>query len=147
MASREDELTAHGVALTGTAATADRRPGLKAWIGFIAMSFGMLLAILDTQIVASSLPDIQVGLNIELARLTWVQTAYLMAEVVAIPLTGWLTRVMSTRGAFILGIAGFTLASIACALATDFLSLVLARVVQGFCGGLLIPLVFSAIFL
>jgi DHA2 family multidrug resistance protein len=119
----------------------------RTWIGFSAMSVGMFLAILDTQIVASSLPAIEAGLFIGLDRLSWVQTAYLMAEVVAIPLTGWLTRVLSTRGAFLAGIAGFTLASIACARATSFWTLVAARIIQGFCGGLLIPLVFSAIFL
>ncbi len=120
---------------------------LKTWIGFVAMSIGMLLAILDIQIVASSLPDIQVGLHLQFAQLSWVQTAYLMAEIVAIPLTGWLTRVLSTRGAFVAGVSGFTAASVACALSTGFWSLVPARMVQGFCGGLLIPLVFSAIFL
>jgi len=119
----------------------------KTWIGFIAMSLGMFMAILDIQIVASSLPDIQVGLHLQLGQLSWVQTAYLIAEVVSIPLTGWLTRVMSTRGAFLAGVSGFTFASIACALAGNFWSMVPARVVQGFCGGLLIPLVFSAIFL
>ena len=120
---------------------------LKTWIGFVAMSLGMLMAILDIQIVASSLPDIQVGLHLRLAQLSWVQTAYLMAEIVAIPLTGWLTRVLSTRGAFVAGVTGFTLSSVGCALSSGFWSLVPARVVQGFCGGLLIPLVFSAIFL
>jgi MFS transporter, DHA2 family, multidrug resistance protein len=76
-----------------------------------------------------------------------VQTAYLIAEVVAIPLTGWLTRIMSTRGAFLACICGFTAASLACAGSNSFWSLILARVLQGFCGGALIPLVFSAIFL
>jgi DHA2 family multidrug resistance protein len=121
--------------------------GAKRWIGFVAMAFGMFLAILDTQIVASSLPDIQAGLGIALEQLSWVQTAYLMAEVVAIPLTGWLTRVMSTRGTFFACICGFTFASLACAASTSFWSLIPARVIQGFCGGALIPLVFSAIFL
>jgi len=60
--------------------------GAKTWVGFTAMSIGMFLAILDTQIVASSLPDIQAGLGIALGRLSWVQTAYLIAEVVAIVL-------------------------------------------------------------
>jgi MFS transporter, DHA2 family, multidrug resistance protein len=121
--------------------------GAKTWIGFIAMAVGMFMAILDTQIVASSLPEIQAGLGIALDQLSWVQTAYLMAEVVAIPLTGWLTRVLSTRGAFFICISGFTAASLACAASTSFWSLVMARVVQGFCGGALIPLVFSAVFL
>ena len=123
------------------------RPGPKTWIGFTAMAVGMFMAILDIQIVASSLPEIQAGLDIPLNRLSWVQTAYLMAEIVAIPLTGWLSRVLSTRGAFVACVTGFTLSSLACAFSTGFWSLVPARVVQGFCGGALIPLVFSAIFL
>jgi MFS transporter, DHA2 family, multidrug resistance protein len=121
--------------------------GAKTWIGFTAMSCGMFMAILDIQIVASSLPEIQSGLGIPLDRLSWVQTAYLMAEIVAIPLSGWLTDMLSTRGAFVACICGFTAASLACAGATGFWSLIPARVVQGFCGGALIPLVFSAIFL
>ena len=96
-------------------APASAAVGLKTWVGFIAMAFGMFMAILDIQIVASSLPEIQAGLGIPLDRLSWVQTAYLMAEVVAIPLTGWLTRVLSTRGAFCVCISGFTAASLACA--------------------------------
>ena len=121
--------------------------GIKTWVGFFAMAFGMFMAILDTQIVASSLPEIQTGLGIALDQLSWVQTAYLMAEIVAIPLTGWLTRLLSTRGAFVACICGFTAASLACAASSSFWSLVPARVVQGFCGGALIPLVFSAVFL
>ncbi len=98
--------------------------GIKTWVGFVAMAVGMFLAILDTQIVASSLPEIQTGLGIPLSQLSWVQTAYLMAEIVAIPLTGWLTRIMSTRGAFVACVCGFTAASLACAASTSFWSLV-----------------------
>jgi MFS transporter, DHA2 family, multidrug resistance protein len=123
------------------------QPGSKTWLGFIAMAMGMFMAILDIQIVASSLAEIQTGLDIPLDRLSWVQTAYLMAEIVAIPLTGWMTLMLSTRGAFVACVAGFTAASLACALSTGFWTLIPARVVQGFCGGALIPLVFSAIFL
>ena len=118
----------------------------KKWIGFTAMAVGMFMAILDIQIVASSLPEIQAGLGIPFDRLSWVQTAYLMAEIVAIPLTGWLTLMLSTSGAFVICVGGFTAASVACAAATGFWMLIPARVVQGFCGGALIPLVFSAIF-
>src|SRR5262249_38683 len=98
--------------------------GIKTWGGFAAMAFGMFMAILATEIVASSLPEIQTGLDILLGQLSWVQTAYLMAEIVAIPLTGWLTRVMSTRGAFFACISGFTVASLACAASTSFWLLV-----------------------
>src|SRR5215468_462088 len=96
---------------------------------------------------SASTVGIKTGLDIPLGQLSWVQTAYLMAEIVAIPLTGWLTRVMSTRGAFCACIGGFTTASLFCAVATSFWSLIPARIVQGFCGGAMIPLVFSAIFL
>jgi MFS transporter, DHA2 family, multidrug resistance protein len=122
-------------------------PAPRAWIGFTAMAVGMFMAILDIQIVASSLPEIQAGLGIPLDQLSWVQTSYLMAEIVAIPLTGWLTLMLSTRGAFVVCVGGFTAASLACAASTGFWSLIPARVVQGFCGGALIPLVFSTIFL
>src|ERR1700752_1937081 len=101
--------------------------GVKTWVGFFAMAFGMFMAILDTQIVASSLPEIQTGLGIPLDQLSWVQTAYLMAEIVAIPLTGWLTRVMSTRGTFCVCVSGFTAASMACAASTSFWTLIPAR--------------------
>ncbi|HUC09129.1 MAG TPA: DHA2 family efflux MFS transporter permease subunit [Stellaceae bacterium] len=127
--------------------TSAARQSPKTWIGFTAMAVGMFMAILDIQIVASSLPEIQAGLGLPLDRLSWIQTAYLMAEIVAIPLTGWLTLMLSTRGAFVACVGGFTAASLGCALSTGFWSLIPARVVQGFCGGALIPLVFSAIFL
>src|SRR5580704_7283346 len=106
--------------------------GIKTWIGFVAMAVGMFLAILDTQIVASSLPEIRTGLGIDLDQLSWVQTAYLMAEIVAIPLTGWLARMMSTRWAFLAGVWGFTIASACCAASSGFWTLIPARVVQGF---------------
>src|SRR6266436_392013 len=111
------------------------------------MSIGMFMAVLDIQIVASSLPEIQAALLIPLDRLSWIQTAYLSAEIVAIPLTGWVTRGLSTRGAFVVCVLGFTMASAFCAGADSFWWLVPARIVQGFFGGFLIPLVFSAVFL
>ncbi|HVH77724.1 MAG TPA: MFS transporter [Stellaceae bacterium] len=110
------------------------------------MSIGMFMAVLDIQIVASSLPEIEAALRIPLDRLDWVQTSYLSAEIVAIPLTGWISGVLSTRGAFVSCVLGFTAASAACAGAQGFWMLVAARAVQGFFGGFLIPLVFSAVF-
>ena len=107
----------------------------------------MFMAVLDIQIVASSLPEIQTALQIPLDRLGWVQTAYLSAEIVAIPLTGWITRALSMRGAFVVCLIGFTAASAVCAASEGFWGLIPARVVQGFFGGFLIPLAFSAVFL
>ncbi len=120
---------------------------VSAWAGFLAMCLGMFMAILDIQIVASSLPEIQAAFDIPLDRLSWVQTAYLIAEVVAIPLTARLTRLLSLRGLFVSAVTGFTLASIGCALSHSFETLILFRIIQGFCGGIVIPAVFTAGFL
>ncbi|MEO7054992.1 MAG: MFS transporter, partial [Rhizomicrobium sp.] len=98
------------------------------WLGFAAMCLGMFMAVLDIQVVASSLTAIQTGLHIPLAQLGWIQTAYLMAEVVAIPLTGILTRALSLRILFALATSGFVIASIACAMAPGFEFLIAARV-------------------
>jgi len=117
------------------------------WIGFGAMCLGMFMAILDIQIVVTSLPVIQDALKIGADRMSWVQTSYLIAEVIAIPLTGLLTRIFTLRWLFAGAIATFTLASIGCAFSTGFASLIAWRVMQGLAGGILIPLVFSAIFL
>ena len=117
------------------------------WCGFSLMCLGMFMAILDIQVVATSLPTIQTGLAISPDAMSWIQTAYLIAEITAIPLTGWLTRVLTLRWLFVLGIFVFTLTSVGCAFSSNFSSLVTFRVLQGFAGGTLIPAVFSGIFL
>ena len=118
----------------------------RTWIGYVAMCIGMFMAILDIQVVASSLTNIQQALNIPDDKISWIQTAYLIAEVIAIPLTGMLTRALSLRWMFVAATGGFTLASIACALCTSADPLIALRVVQGFCGGMLIPAVFTSVF-
>jgi len=110
------------------------------------MCIGMFMAILDVQVVATSLPTIQGALGIARDQMSWVQTAYLIAEVIAIPLTGFLTRLLTMRWMFIITIAIFTMASIGCAASTDFAMLLAWRVLQGFSGGTLIPAVFTAVF-
>jgi len=123
------------------------RVSVGTWIGFGAMCLGMFMAVLDIQVVATSLPAIREALGIPAELMSWIQTAYLIAEVIAIPLTGLLTRALGMRMLFALAVSAFTLASIGCAASTGFASLVTARVAQGFFGGMLIPLVFSAVFL
>ena len=111
------------------------------------MCAGMFMAILDVQVVATSLPEIQGALGISPERMSWVQTAYLIAEVIAIPLTGFFTRLLSMRWLFVTAVSLFTLASLGCASSSGFGALVAWRVMQGFFGGTLIPAVFSAVFL
>src|SRR5258707_7842308 len=121
--------------------------GTRTWIGFGLMCLGMFMAILDIQVGATSLPTIQNALAISPEAMSWIQTSYLIAEVIAIPLTGWLTRILSMRWLFTAAIAFFTLASIGCAASDSFAMLVSFRVVQGFAGGTLIPTVFAAVFI
>ena len=120
---------------------------LSTSIGFAMMCVGMFMAILDVQVVATSLPTIQSALAIPPDRMSWVQTAYLIAEVIAIPLTGFLTRALTMRWLFVLAISIFTLASLGCAASESFAALIAWRILQGFSGGTLIPAVFSAVFL
>ncbi len=116
-------------------------------LGFIMMAVGMFMAILDAQVVATSLPTIQFALDIHPSAISWIQTAYLIAEVIAIPLTGVLTRVLTMRWLFVGAVSLFTLASVGCASSTTFAALIVCRVAQGFTGGTLIPAVFAAVFI
>src|SRR3954453_7675229 len=126
---------------------AAERVGPAVWAGFAVMCVGMFMAILDIQVVATSLPAIRSALGIRPDEMSWVQTAYLIAEVIAIPLTGFLTRVLSMRWLFAGAVGTFTAASIGCAMSESFGALVGWRILQGFAGGTLIPAVFSAVFL
>ncbi|HVJ41092.1 MAG TPA: DHA2 family efflux MFS transporter permease subunit [Dongiaceae bacterium] len=120
---------------------------LAVWLGFSALCLGMFMAVLDIQIVATSLPDIQSGLGIAPSQMSWIQTAYLIAEIITIPLTGRLTRIFGLRYLGIGAIIGFACASALCAASSGFVSLILGRILQGLAGGCLIPAVFSAVFL
>jgi DHA2 family multidrug resistance protein len=122
-------------------------PPFEIWAGFLLMCLGMFMAILDIQVVATSLPTIQRALNISPEAMSWIQTAYLIAEVIAIPLTGLFTRVLSLRWLFASAVSVFTLSSIGCAFSGSLSMLLVFRIVQGFSGGVLIPAVFSAVFL
>ncbi|WP_455478085.1 DHA2 family efflux MFS transporter permease subunit [Bartonella sp. B10] len=111
---------------------------------FIAMAFGMFMAILDIQIVSSSLAEIQAGLSASSDEISWVQTSYLIAEVIMLPFSGFLGRLLSTRIFFSLSAIGFTITSILCATATSIEQMIVYRALQGFIGGGIIPSVFVA---
>jgi DHA2 family multidrug resistance protein len=120
---------------------------LGTWIGFAMMCFGMFMAVLDVQVVATSLPTIEGALKSSPELMSWVQTAYLIAEVIAIPLTGMLTRMLGMRLLFVLAITVFSISSLGCGASSSFAGLIAWRALQGLAGGPLIPSVFSAIFL
>ncbi|WP_062206648.1 DHA2 family efflux MFS transporter permease subunit [Aureimonas sp. AU12] len=119
---------------------------MRRMLAFMAMVFGMFMAILDIQIVSASLAEIQAGLSASTDEIAWVQTAYLIAEVIMIPLSGFLARMLSTRVLFTLAAAGFTASSALCATATNIDQMILYRALQGFIGGGMIPSVFAAAF-
>lgn len=111
---------------------------------FLIMSVGQFMALLDIQIVAASIGSIQAGLSAGVDEIDWLQTAYLMAEIVMIPLSAYLAQALSTRWMFVLSAGLFTLSSLLCGVAWDLPSMVAFRIVQGFVGGAMIPLVFAA---
>jgi len=120
--------------------------GLTRWAAFLCMLVGNFMAILDVQIVASSLNEIQAGLSATPEETSWFQTSYLIAEVIAIPLSSFMTRMMSTRLYYAISAFGFTLASIFCATSTSLEEMIVYRSIQGFMGGGMIPTTFAALF-
>lgn len=121
------------------------RPPTSIIIGFFLMALGMFMAILDIQIVAASIGEIQSGLAASPDEASWVQGSYLIAEIVMIPLSGYLSRALSTRVMFSLSAAGFTLASVLCATATTMTEMIVYRAIQGFIGGGMIPSIYASI--
>lgn len=113
---------------------------------FALMCVGMFMALLDIQVVASSLRDIGGGLSAAQDEIGWVQTAYLIAEIIVIPLSGWLTRVFSTRWLFTFSALGFTVASMLCGVAWSIESMIAFRALQGVLGASMIPTVFTSSF-
>ena len=121
-------------------------PTLRDWFGVLAMVCGQFMAIMDVQIVTSSLTQIQGGLSASPDEISWVQTAYLIADVVMVPLSGSVSRLLSTRIVFVVAALGFTAASGLCATATTLDQMILYRAMQGACGGAITPLVFPVVY-
>jgi DHA2 family multidrug resistance protein len=130
-------------AMIPTPAVSDRIEP-KRVVAFVIMVFGMFMSILDIQIVSASLSDIQAGLSASSTEVSWVQTAYLIAEVIAIPLSGFLSRALGTRLLFAISAAGFTSASLLCGFASSSEEMILWRAIQGFLGAGMIPTVFAS---
>src|ERR1700753_3243195 len=130
--------------LTNGAAPASDRIAPRRLLAFLIMVFGMFMSILDIQIVSASLSDIQAGLSASSSEVSWVQTAYLIAEVIAIPLSGFLSRALGTRWLFAISASGFTLASLLCGFTSSIEQMILWRAIQGFLGAGMIPTVFAS---
>ena len=133
------------VADAPAAQAADKGGSLKMWMAVIGSTLGAFMAVLNIQIVNASLADIQGAIGAGIDDGGWISTAYLIAEIVVIPLTGWLARVFSLRWYLLVNALLFLVFSAACALARDLEQMIVLRAIQGFTGGVLIPMAFTII--
>jgi MFS transporter, DHA2 family, multidrug resistance protein len=117
----------------------------KTWIAVTGATLGAFMAVLNIQIVNASLADIQGAIGAGIDDGGWISTSYLIAEIVVIPLSGWLAQVFSIRIYLLTNAILFLLLSAACALAQDLPQMIVLRAVQGFTGGVLIPMAFTLI--
>jgi DHA2 family multidrug resistance protein len=117
----------------------------KTWIAVLGSALGAFMAVINIQVVNASLADIQGALGAGIDDGGWISTAYLVAEIVVIPLTGWLARVFSLRSYLLTNALLFLAFSVACASAQNLGEMIVLRALQGFCGGVLIPLAFTLI--
>src|SRR6185437_4186879 len=128
-----------------TPATAVPSIPARTWIAVIGANLGAFMAILNIQIVNASLADIQGAIGAGIDDGGWIATAYLVAEIVVIPLSAWLARVFSIRTYLIANAALFLAFSAACAFAQNLGQMIVLRAFQGFSGGVLIPMAFTLI--
>ncbi len=117
----------------------------RIWIAVIGSTLGAFMAVLNIQIVNSSLADIQGAIGAGIDDGGWISTAYLVTEIIVIPLTGWLARVFSVRRYLLANAALFLAFSAACASAHSLGEMIVLRAFQGFTGGVLIPMAFTLI--
>lgn len=117
----------------------EEKADLGAWLAVAAGTIGALMATLDISIVNSSLPTIQGEIGASGTEGTWIATSYLVAEIVIIPLSAWLTRLFGLRSFLLIAAVLFTFFSIVCGLSTDLTTMIIGRVGQGFTGGAMIP--------
>jgi DHA2 family multidrug resistance protein len=117
----------------------------KTWIAVIGATLGAFMAVLNIQIVNASLADVQGAIGAGIDDGGWISTSYLIAEIIVIPLSGWLAQAFSIRIYLLANAILFLLFSAACALAQDLSQMIVLRAIQGFSGGVLIPMAFTLI--
>ena len=118
---------------------------LRRWVALLGAILGAFMAVLDIQITNASLNDILGSLGATLDEGSWISTSYLVAEIIVIPLTGWMAQVFTVRRYLLVNTVLFLFASVACAWSWNLNSLIVFRVMQGFTGGVLIPMAFTLV--
>jgi DHA2 family multidrug resistance protein len=110
------------------------------WVVTAAVMMATFMEILDTTVVNVSIPHIAGNLAATVEEGTWVVTSYLVANAIVLPMSGWLAKYMGRKRLLLTCVAGFTLTSLCCGLATSLPMLIFFRVLQGLTGGGLQPL-------
>jgi MFS transporter, DHA2 family, multidrug resistance protein len=118
---------------------------LKTWITVGGALLGAFMAVLNIQITNTALPYIEGGIGTGGVYGTWISTAYLIGEIIVIPMTDFLSRVVSLRRYLLANVALFLLFSVLCGQATSLGEMIVFRALQGFSGGVMIPLAFTII--
>ena len=126
-------------------AVAPQTVSLKTWVAVFGATLGAFMAVLNIQIVNASLTNIQGAIGAGVDDGGWISTSYLIAEIIVIPLSGWLAQVFSIRIYLLTNAVLFLLFSAACAMAQDLPQMIVLRAIQGFTGGVLIPMAFTLI--
>jgi len=121
------------------------RASVTVWIAVLAAMIGSFMAILNIQITNASLLNIEGGIGTGVDNGSWISTSYLIGEIVVIPLTDYLSRVFSFRRYMLASAALFAVFSVACAFTHDLPSMIAMRGLQGFAGGVLIPMAFTLV--
>ncbi|WP_315834697.1 DHA2 family efflux MFS transporter permease subunit [Bradyrhizobium prioriisuperbiae] len=121
------------------------RASTTTWIAVLAAMIGAFMAILNIQITNASLLNIEGGIGTGVDNGSWISTSYLIGEIVVIPMTDFLSRVFSFRRYMLASAALFAVFSVACAFTHDLGSMIAMRGLQGFAGGVLIPMAFTLV--
>jgi DHA2 family multidrug resistance protein len=146
MTTLQPTLTASSSAdLDSKRTAAEPTVSARTWIAVGGATLGAFMAVLNIQIVNASLADIQGAIGAGIDDGGWISTSYLIAEIVVIPLSGWLAQVFSVRKYLLTNAVLFLALSVACAFAQNLPQMIALRAVQGFAGGTLIPLAFTLI--
>jgi DHA2 family multidrug resistance protein len=132
-------------AALGVPANPTDHVSVRTWVAVVGAALGAFLAILNIQIVSSSLTDIQGAIGAGADEGGWITTSYLVAEIIVIPISGWLARVFSLRTYLLTNTVLFLVFSAGCAFTTNLTQMIVVRALQGFAGGVLIPLAFTII--
>ena len=123
----------------------NRTMDLRTWIAVFGTMLGAFMAVLDIQITNSSLRDIAGGISATPDEGSWISTAYLVGEIITIPLTAWFSEIFTVRYYLLVNVVLFLIFSALCGISTNLAEMIIFRAGQGFTGGVFIPMSLAVI--